>query len=88
MEPRVRTDILQAVASTSGEGEALLAQLVRQRSVLGAEAGALDVMEGAFATLGLMPWRVPVDAASLAGRPGWSPPLIGYAGRDNVVAKA
>ncbi len=33
------------------------------------------------------PRRVPVDVDALSGRPGFSPPLIPYAGRDNVVAE-
>ncbi len=35
----------------------------------------------------LAPRRVPVDADALAGVPGFSPPLMSYAGRDNVVAE-
>ena len=80
----------RAIGAAVTEGqtatEALLAALVRHPSVLGAEAGCLDAMAAAFAGLGLVPQRVPVDAALLAGRPGWSPPLIDYAGRENVVA--
>ncbi len=78
--------IAAAVAEGAAETEALLAALVRHPSVLGAEAGCLDAMAEAYAGLGLVPQRVPVDAAALADRPGWSPPLIDYAGRANVVA--
>ncbi len=78
--------ILDGVTAGMAATEALLAALVRQPSVLGAEAGCLDVMRDAYAGLGLVPQRVPVDASTLAERPGWSPPLIDYAGRDNVVA--
>jgi len=45
------------------------------------------VMEEAFAGIGLAPRRVPTDPAALETKPGWSPPLISYAGRDNVVAE-
>ena len=41
---------------------------------------------GGVPAVGLEPVRVPVDAARLQAVPGWSPPLIPYAGRDNVVA--
>ena len=86
LDPGARRAILDAADDLRAEGVALLERLVRHRSLLGEEAGALVEMESAFAGLGLQPWRVPVDAVALASVPGWSPPLIPYAGRDNVVA--
>ena len=86
LDPGARRAILDAVDSLRGDGTALLERLVRHRSLLGEEAGALSEMEAAFAGLGLRPWRVPVDEAALRSVPGWSPPLMSYAGRDNVVA--
>ena len=83
----IRTAILQAVDARAGEGVALLAGLVRHRSLLGQEHGALDAMAAAFEGLGLPVRRVKVDAAVLERVPGWSPPLIEYAGRENVVAE-
>ena len=59
---------------------------MRHRSVLGEEASCLEEMAGIYRGLGLSPWRIPVDADALADHPGFSPPLIGYAGRDNVAA--
>ncbi len=85
-DPAVRTAILQAVDARAAEGVALLAGLVRHRSLLGQEHGALDAMAAAFDGLGLPVQRVPVDPAVLERVPGWSPPLMAYAGRDNVVA--
>ncbi len=86
LDPGARRAILDAVGSLQDDSTALLARLVRHRSLLGEEAGCLAEMEGAFAGLGLPTRRVPVDPDVLAGVPGWSPPLIPYAGRDNVVA--
>ncbi len=77
--------IIDTVQQGEGETEASLARLVREPSPLGQEHGALDVMADAFAGLGLAPRRVPVEPA-LAEQPFWSPPLIDYAGRENVVA--
>ena len=82
----VRRAVLEAVDAGRGETEALLARLVRHRSLLGEEQGALDEMAGAYEGLGLAVRRVAVDAEALDGVEGFSPPLISYAGRDNVVA--
>ena len=79
--------ILAAVDSQVGDGVAMLQDLVRHRSLLGQEHGALDAMAAAYERLGLAPRRVPVDPDALAGMPGFSPPLISYAGRENVVAE-
>lgn len=86
LDPGARRAILDAVDSLRDEEVALLSRLVRHRSLLGEEAGCLDEMAGAYEALGLAPWRVPVDVAALEECVGFSPPLIDYAGRDNVVA--
>ena len=87
MDTAVEQEILDAAREVEAETVELLAALVRERSVLGEEHGALDVIARAFAAAGLTPARVPVDVAALERRPGWSPPLIDYAGRENVVAR-
>ena len=87
LDPGARSAILDAVAGLAGEGVAMLDGLVRHRSLLGHEHGALDAMATAYEGLGLAPRRVPVDVDALSGRPGFSPPLISYTGRDNVVAE-
>ena len=71
LDPGARRAILDAVDSLRDDGTALLQRLVRHRSLLGEEAGALAEMEAAFAGLGLQPFRVPVDAGVLSGVPGW-----------------
>jgi len=86
IDPGVRRAILDAADSLADDSTALLARLVRHRSLLGEEAGCLDAMAKEFAGLGLTPQRVPVDTDALCKRPGFSPPLISYAGRDNVAA--
>ena len=82
----VERALLQAVDALEAEAVDVLAGLVRHRSLLGEEAECLDAMEDHFAALGLEPWRVPTDPEALAGVAGFSPPLISYEGRDNVVA--
>ena len=86
MNALIERDVLAAARDVEAETVALLESLVREPSLLGAEHGALTAMERAFQSLGLTTARVPVAPEVLAGRPGWSPPLIEYAGRENVVA--
>ncbi len=86
MDAGIERAIGDAVNSLQDKATGLLADLVRHRSVLGEEAGCLDAMAGVFDGLGLTPRRVPVDVDRLQDVPGFSPPLIPYAGRDNVVA--
>ncbi len=86
LDPAVQRAISQAAASLAGETETLLARLVRHRSLLGHEQSCLADMETVYAELGLQPRRVVIDPATLAAHPGFSPPLIDYAGRDPVVA--
>ncbi len=82
----VRRAVLEAATSLQSEAVEMLAGLVRHRSLLGHEHSCLTAMEDIFHDLGLAPSRVVIDAKALEGRPGWSPPLIAYAGRDPVVA--
>ncbi len=86
LDPGARRAILDAVAVLEAEAVAVLEGLVRCPSTLGNEHSALEEMARLYEGLGLTPRRVPVDAAVLAGHPGFSPPLIPYEGRDNVVA--
>jgi acetylornithine deacetylase len=86
LDAGARRAILEAAAGLRGDCIALLERLVRHPSVLGQEQSCLAEMEAVFAGLGLAPARVPVDPERLAEHPGFSPPLIDYAGRDPVVA--
>ena len=86
LDPGARRAILEAVDSLRGDSVALLERLVRCPSTLGNEQSALNEMARAYEGLGLAPRRVPVEPERLAAHPGFSPPLIPYAGRDNVVA--
>ncbi len=86
IDPGARRAILDAADGLRGDAVALLGRLVRHRSLLGEEQSCLAEMEEVYRGLGLAPRRVAVDPAALAEHPGFSPPLIDYAGRDPVVA--
>ena len=80
-----RKAILDAAAKLREDGVRLLAELVRLPSLLGQEGAAQDLMERTFADLGLEVDRFAIDEAALKEQPGWSPSLISYEGRENVV---
>ncbi len=86
LDPGARRAIEDAAASLASETETLLARMVRHKSTLGHEQSCLSDMEAIYRELGHTPFRVPVDVKALADHPGFSPPLIDYAGRDPVAA--
>ncbi len=77
--------ILDAIASLKDEAVDMLCELVRQPSLLGDEASAQAVMAGRFAGLGLKIDEFEIDEARIRPHPGYSPSLISYDGRHNVV---
>lgn len=77
--------IRDAVAALEDAARERLAALVRADSRLGQEQAAQRLMADWFGELGLDVRRVPVDIEAIRDRPGFSPPLIDYAERENVV---
>jgi acetylornithine deacetylase len=86
MDQGARRAILEACDALREDSLRMLERLVRCPSTLGNEQSALAEMGRIYEGIGLAPRRVPVDVAALEGHPGFSPPLVAYAGRDNVVA--
>ena len=86
LDSGARRAILDAVTALEAESVDRLATLVRCPSILGHEQSALAAMTQLYEHLGLEPQAVPTRPETLASRPGFSPPLIPYEGRDNVVA--
>ncbi|WP_270938073.1 ArgE/DapE family deacylase [Falsiroseomonas oryzae] len=86
LDPGARRAILDACDALRDDGVRMLERLVRCPSTLGNEQSALNEMARIYEGIGLSPRRVPVEVEALQGHPGFSPPLIPYAGRDNVVA--
>jgi len=83
LDPGARRAILQACDGLRDATLDSLYRLVRCPSTLGNEASALDEMARQYAALGLTPRRIPTLPN---GDAIFSPPLIPYEGRDNVVA--
>ena len=86
LDPGARRAILDAVDALRDDAVHTLERLVRCPSTLGHEQSALEEMARIYEGLGLAPRRVPTLRDQLASHPGFSPPLISYDGRDNVVA--
>lgn len=85
LNPLTEQQILDAVAALQPASVALLSDLVAQPSLLGDEAGAQALMAQQFAGLGLKVHEFEVDEARIKDHPGYSPSILPYAGRRNVV---
>ena len=83
LDPGARRAILDACHGLRDATLDSLFRLVRCPSTLGNEASALNEMARQYEALGLVPRRI---ATVPTADPIFSPPLIGYDGRDNVVA--
>jgi len=78
--------VLAAVAAGQAEVEALIEDLVRARTLLGAEGAGQEVMRRAFSGLGLDPVDVPLDAVTLRASPAASPFGWDVDGKASVTA--
>ena len=83
LDPGAKRAILAACDALQPATLESLFRLVRCPSTLGNEASALDEMDRQYRALGLAPRRIPTIPTD---DPIWSPPLVPYEGRDNVVA--
>ena len=85
LSPALRDSIAAAVTALEKDSIALLSDLVRQDSQMGQEQGAQSVIARAFIDLGLEIDAFAVDEALIRSHPGYSPSIIAYDGRLNVV---
>jgi acetylornithine deacetylase len=83
--PLTEAEILAAVAAQRDEAVAFLQDLVREPSLLGHEASAQALMKRRFASLGLDVRELIIDEALLREHPGYSPSIVSYDGRRNVI---
>jgi acetylornithine deacetylase len=77
--------IVEAAGGLRDEAVALLVDLVREPSLLGDEAGAQAVVRRAFDDLGVRVHEFAIDEDKLRQHPGYSPSIVSYEGRRNVV---
>ncbi len=80
-----REQILNAVGALRTEAVDMLAELVSHPSLLGDEASAQACMQGHFEQLGLRVHTFAIDEARIREHPGYSPSIVSYDGRPNVV---
>ena len=85
VNPLAEGDIVQAVQAQAGDAVALLQRLVAEPSLLGHEDSAQALMATEFAALGLEVREFEINEDKLRGHPGYSPSIISYQGRRNVV---
>lgn len=79
------TDIKAAVASLRDEAVEILAEMVRHPSLLGDEKSAQDYVRSLFEEMGLQVDEFAIDEAKLKDHPGYSPSIVSYDGRHNIV---
>jgi acetylornithine deacetylase len=85
IDASLETEIANAVSTLRGDTVSMLSELVALPSLLGEEAGAQDWMADRMGGMGLQVDRFDIDEAKLRTHRGWSPSLISYDGRPNVV---
>ena len=83
--PISEREILAAVASQRQDAIAFLQALVREPSLLGQEQSAQALMKDRFHALRLDVHELDIDEESLKDHPGYSPSLLSYDGRVNVI---
>ena len=85
LNPLTESQIVDAVTAQHDEAVALLSELVSHPSLLGDEAGAQTVMRREFQRNGLRVHEFAIDEDKIRHHPGYSPSIVSYEGRHNVV---
>ena len=85
IDPGLVRELTAAVAALRGDTVRMLSELVALPSLLGDEAGAQAWMADTLGAMGLRVDRFDIEEARLRAHPGWSPSLVSYDGRPNVV---
>jgi acetylornithine deacetylase len=80
-----KQQIIDAVSLQREEAVALLSELVSQPSLLGSEKPAQDLMRREFERDCLRVHEFAIDEQKIRDHPGYSPSIISYEGRHNIV---
>lgn len=78
-------NILDAVNVQKDEAVQMLKDLVSHPSLLGDEQSAQNYMAGVFSGMGLKVNSFQIDEEKIRQHPGYSPSIVSYEGRTNVV---
>lgn len=79
------TAIVAAAHALRDESVAMLSAMVKHPSLLGQEKSAQSFMAERFGELGLQVDEFEIDEEKLKAHPGYSPSIVSYDGRTNVV---
>lgn len=85
LNPLTERSITEAVSAQRDEAVTLLCELVSVPSLLGAEKPAQDLMRREFERNGLRVHEFAIDEQKIRNHPGYSPSIISYEGRHNIV---
>ena len=85
LNPLTESQIIGAVDAQRDEAIALLCELVAEPSLLGAEQSAQALMRREFERNGLRVHEFAIDEDKIRSHPGYSPSIVSYEGRHNVV---
>ncbi|MGR8921931.1 MAG: ArgE/DapE family deacylase [Gammaproteobacteria bacterium] len=77
--------LIDAVDARETDAVERLCALVSAGSLLGEEAAAQELMREAYDALGLDVRSFPIDEERVRQHPAWSPSIVSYDGRPNVV---
>ncbi|MGR8948455.1 MAG: ArgE/DapE family deacylase [Gammaproteobacteria bacterium] len=80
-----KQSIIDAVNARETDAVDRLSALVREGSLLGEEAGAQAIMFDTYTELDLDVRQVLIDEARVSQHPAWSPSVVSYDGRPNVI---
>jgi acetylornithine deacetylase len=85
LDSELERAIVDAAQALRPDAVAMLTDLVGHPSLLGHEQSAQARMKTTFAELGLGVHEFEIDEAKISAHPGYSPSIVPYAGRRNVV---
>ncbi len=80
-----KQSIIDAVNARESDAVSRLTALVSESSLLGEEGGAQQMMFETYEQLGLEVRQFLIDEERVSEHPAWSPSIVSYEGRPNVV---